>query len=269
MELIIFFLFIFINMKNNNQFFFSYHGNKRNEVDEIIKNIDFTDKDKIIETFCGTSAISFHIWLKYGDKFQYYLNDNSKSLISIYELFKNEDLDKIKDEINNISAQIKNKDDWNNHFKTAEQTPYKELYYLKFSTFGRKGFYPLNRSKKREIKLTKIQELFLKFIKEPYVFISCSDWFNIFDKFKDDKKAILIFDPPYINTHNDFYLEKSLNIYQYFYDNKIETFKSNIYLILEDIWIIRLLFNNNKVLSVYNKEYGLSRKKTNHIIISN
>jgi len=256
-------------MKNNNHFFISYSGNKRNEVDEIINSLDLNNKNKIIETFCGTSAISFHIWLIYGDKFEYYLNDNSKSLISIYELFINDSLDNINEEIKKIDNQIDNKDDWIKHYKTAEQSTYKELYYLKFSALGRKGFYPLNRKVKKGIKLTNIQELFLKFIKEPYVFISCGDWFNIFDKYKDDKEAILIFDPPYINSENDFYLEKTLNVYQYFYDNKIETFKSNIYLILEDIWMIRMLFNNNKILLKYDKTYELRKKKTNHIIISN
>lgn len=256
-------------MSNKNHFFYSYRGNKRNEANDIIDNMDFNNIDNIIETFCGSSAISFHIWMKYGDKFNYYLNDNSKSLMMIYDLFKNENLEKINEELANIDNQISNKDEWNKHFKIAPETPYKELFYLKFSTFGRKGFYPMDRKAKKEFKPSITQELFIKFINAPYVFITCGDWFEVFDKHSNNPKSLIIFDPPYINTCNDFYLEKTLNVYQYFYDNKIETFKSHIYLILEDMWMIRLLFNNNKILKKYDKKYELSKKKTSHIIIKN
>lgn len=256
-------------MDNKNHFFFGYLGNKRNEVNDLIQNIDFNGVENVIETFCGTSAFSFHIWLKYGNKFNYYLNDNSHELINIYELFKNESLEKINEELKNINNQISNKEEWDNHFKTAPKTIYKDLFYLKFSSFIRKGLYPLNRSKKRQFIPSKIQELFIEFIKCPYVFITCNDWFDIFDKHSNNSKSLIIFDPPYINCYNDFYLEKTLNVYEYFYENKIENFKSNIYLILEDIWIIKLLFNNNKIIKIYNKKYEISKKKTSHIIIKN
>jgi len=256
-------------MKNKNHFFISYSGNKRNETDKLIPKIDFNNKNKIIETFCGTSAISFHIWLEYGNQFEYYLNDNSKSLMSLYELFKNNTIDNINDEIKKINDQINNKEEWNYHYKNAPQTTYKELFYLKFSTLGRKGFYPQDRKAKKEIVLTQIQELFIKFIQAPYVYITCDDWYKLFNEFKDDEKAIIIFDPPYINSNNDFYLQKDLNIYQWFYDNNNTTFKSSIYFILEDIWIIRLLFNKFKALISYDKKYELSKKHTKHIILTN
>jgi hypothetical protein len=75
------------------------------------------------------------------------------------------------------------------------------------------------------------------------VYITNNDWFDIFDKYKDDEKTLFIVDPPYIMACNDFYTDKNLNTYQYFHDNKIENFKSKIYLILEDNWMIRLLFD--------------------------
>lgn len=258
-------------MKYNNHFFISRIGNKRNEAFDLINLINFDNKKNIIEPFCGTSAISFHIWLKYGDKFNYYLNDNSPVLIEIYDLFKNNTIDNINNEIFDIRDKINNKDDWKDYFKNGEETPYKNLFFHKYSALGRLGFYPLNRIdiKKAEIKLSKLQEQFVEFIKSPNVFITCNDWFKVFDEFKDDEGSIMIFDPPYINVCNDFYLDKNLNVYQYFYDNKENNFKSHIYLILEDIWIIRLLFNNFNVLKSYEKRYELSKKKTNHIILYN
>ena len=252
-----------------NHFFFSYPGNKRNEFNEIIKSINFDNINNIIEPFCGSSSISFNIWLKYGNKYNYYLNDNDKELISIYQLFKHETIETISNELLNIDNKITNKDEWNNYFKSNNTNNiYKELYFRKYSTFGRKGFYPLNRKIKKYIP-SPIQQLFLNFIKSPNVYISNDDWFDIFDKYKDDEKSLLILDPPYINTNNDFYVNKTLNVYEYFYKNKIELFKSQILLILEDIWVIRLLFSNNNIVNSYGKTYELSKKKTSHIVICN
>ena len=75
-----------------NHFIYSYNGNKRNEFKYLNTVIDDIDKyDTIIEPFCGSSAISFNIWLKYPDK-KYILNDNDKDLINLYNLIKNEDI---------------------------------------------------------------------------------------------------------------------------------------------------------------------------------
>jgi len=76
-------------------------------------------------------------------------------------------------------------------------------------------------------------------------------------------------DPPYISTCNDFYYDHSMNIYEYLYNNKITNEKAKIYLILENIWIIKLLFQHNFILFEYDKKYESSKKQTTHIIISN
>lgn len=164
-------------MKHKNHFFVAYTGNKRNEVDDIIDNIEFNDKENIIEPFCGSSAISFHIWKKYGDKFNYYLNDNSKKTIEIYEVFKNENLITINDEIKKIIDNINNKEDWMKLFKNNEENKYKNLFFHKYSARGRLGFYPEGRRniKNIKIKLSQEQELFLKFIQSSYVYITNND----------------------------------------------------------------------------------------------
>lgn len=257
-----------------NHFFFAYTGNKRNECDELINNYILNDNDNdninIIEPFCGSSAISFKIWLnnKNNNKYHYYLNDNDKIIIDIYELFKSETIEKINEELQNINNKINNKEEWNNYLKHGEENIYKYLYFRKYSQFGRIGFYPLNRPINK-IKLNAMQIKFIEFIKSPNVHLINNDWFNIFNNYKNDKNSIFIFDPPYIDSCNDFYINKSLNVYEYFFNNKIESFDAKIYLILEDIWIIKLLFQNNKILESYKKKYELSKRNTNHIIIYN
>ena len=69
-------------------FIISYPGNKRKEYIYFRDNINLDGIKNIIEPFCGTSAISFNLWLEHGDKFNYYLNDNSNNLYNIYILMK-------------------------------------------------------------------------------------------------------------------------------------------------------------------------------------
>ena len=68
---------------------------------------------------------------------------------------------------------------------------------------------------------------------------------------------------------NDFYINKTINIYEYFFKNDIKNFKSKIFFILEDIWINNLLFQNVKKLCSYDKKYEISKKKTTHVLFSN
>ena len=64
-------------------FILPYAGNKRNEYKYLKKYLNFDGIQNIIEPFCGTSAISFNIWLEHPN-FHFYLNDINKDLIEIY-----------------------------------------------------------------------------------------------------------------------------------------------------------------------------------------
>ena len=72
-------------------FLISYAGNKRNEYKCFKDFIDYTDINNIIEPFCGSSAISFNIWLEHKDKFNFYFNDNSNDIYQLYQLIKNDE----------------------------------------------------------------------------------------------------------------------------------------------------------------------------------
>lgn len=254
-----------------NHFFFRYVGNKRQEAKNFIDKCSLYGVKNIYELFCGSSAISFNLWLIYGNKYNYYLNDNCEMIINIYNTFKNEALEEIEKKINDIKNSINNKEDWVRIFKNNNNKDvYLNIFFLKYSKFGRLGFYDNDlRYLKKDYSLSKLQLKFLEFIKSPNVYISNNDWFDLFDKNKDNEEALFIFDPPYMESCNDFYLEKTINIYEYFYKNKMENFRSNIYFILEDTWIIRMLFENNQIIDSYNKKYEISKKKTTHLIIKN
>lgn len=253
----------------NNHFFIPYSGNKRNEIDELIEHISFEKYKNIIEPFCGSSAYSFHIWLKYGHihDFNYYLNDNSSEIIDLYMLFKNESLEKINDNLMNIKSEVTTKEEWNNHYKNSPESAYKNLFYLKFSALCRKGFYQ-RRKYLGYYKPTELQTKFIEFIKLPNVYITCKDWKNVYNEHKDNEKSLILLDPPYLSSCNDYYSDKSMDVYEYFFYNKNEKIKADILFIVEDIWLTKMMFNNETylIINTYEKIYQVSKKKTKHII---
>lgn len=252
-----------------NHFIHSYVGNKRNETQKFLNEIKLDNIKNIIEPFCGTSAISFSIWLEHKDKFNYYLNDSDKKLIDTYNLMKNETIEDIENKINEYSKNIKYKDDWLFALKNNDTTIYSYIFYKRFSSMGRYGFYPNDKKNIYNFKITKETREFIEFIKQPYVHITHGDWLEVFSTFKNNEQSLIMFDPPYIMACNDFYSDRKLNVYQYFHDNKMEFMKAHIYFILEDHWILRMLFANNNILLKYGKKYELSKKSANHLIIYN
>lgn len=248
-------------------FIISYPGNKRKEYKYFKDNINLDGIKNIIEPFCGTSAISFNLWLEHGDKYNYYLNDNSSIIYNLYQLIRNEEPNEVLTKLNNIKQNIKGKED---HLKlyNSNYDIYEYIVLTKIS-YKRLGLFNKDALRKNDFKFNNLQLQFFEFIKSPNVFISNEDWHITFDKFKDDNESLIFLDPPYLSLYNDFYQDKKINIYEYLFNNRIENFKSYIFLILEDMWIIKLLFKDNNIISKYNKQYGFSGKKTEHILIYN
>lgn len=251
-----------------NHFIYSYNGNKRNEFNHINNVIDdINNYDTIVEPFCGSSAVSFNIWLKHPNK-KFILNDNNDDLIKLYNLMKYEDIETIKNRLLDIKTSINNKDTFKklcDNFKNNENKDiYEYIYFNKFNCMGIVGLY-------RECKFkdfTKQQYKFFEFIKTANITIIHNDWYDVFKEYSNDEKALIFIDPPYLLSYNMFYKNFNTNVYEFFSNNDIKQFKAKLILILENNWIIKLLFKNEKSF-IYEKQYQVSRKKINHIIISN
>jgi len=252
----------------NNHFFMPYIGNKRREVNEIYKIIEpkLESIEYIIEPFCGSSAVSFYISTLYPKRFKYILNDNNPHLIKIYKILQDEketeifitDLNKMLVDLNKekyVKIVKDSKDDYLKWFFVNK------IYYI------RPGLFPNDRKIIVDFKIIKESKI-INFLKSEKIIFSCDDAIKTFDDYGQNKKALFFIDPPYLMACNDFYNNKDVNIYQYFWTNKINTFKAFLVLCLEDVWIIRLLFENS-IKSSYDKKYEVSKKKTTHIIITN
>jgi len=241
----------------------AWSGNKRQEVEKIYDLLDFTNITTIVEPFCGSCALSYYISLKQKN-LTYILNDNNKYLKEMYEILIDTDLLlKFETSINDLIDTIKNKDDYLKIIKKDDLVGW----FIKNKYYNiRSGLYdPANKFKHVDMKSFPIVDFF----KNNKILFLCYNGLDIYHRYKDDKQSMILMDPPYINCVNGMYTNPDLNIYEYLSNNDIKFQDSNIYLILEDIWMIRLLFKGNKFLLSYDKQYEESKKQTTHIIISN
>jgi site-specific DNA-adenine methylase len=252
-----------------NHFIFPWNGNKRMEVENIVEKINLSDDiTTVIEPYCGSSAFSVYLSKLYPKKYKYIINDIDENLIKLYNYIKNDD-QKIQDLINDVMKSIKNKDDYLKIISKSYENKFISWFISNKIYNVRPGLYNLNYKYNDEKKLKfKDYEIF-KFLIDEDVEILNIDGIDLIKKYFESEKNLIFIDPPYLDSCNDFYSDKrNTNIYEYISNNNLIKKKSFILLVLEETWIIKLLFKN--YFSVrYSKVYQFSKKKTFHILITN
>lgn len=251
-----------------NHFIISYAGNKRQEVgylhDYLVGKIDGIDT--IIEPFCGTSAMSVSLSIKYPKRFKYIINDYDEKLIELYNTMN--DGDKLKlftDEFNEKVKLLVDKEAYNSIINDGSLMGWfiaRKIFQI------RAGLYPVSRGDITK-KTYDFNDLpIVKFLRTEDVEIRCGDGGDIVKQYQDNVNCLLLIDPPYIMSCNCFYTNEETNVYEYFVDVGLGNMKSMVVLVLEDNWIIRMMFKDC-IKNSYAKTYQAKHKKTNHIIISN
>lgn len=245
-----------------------YFGNKREEVEKIygcikedLKNIKF-----IVEPFCGTSAMSYYISTKHPKKFTYILNDNNKFLIELNNILKDDNkTNEMIDKLNEMLKQCDNKEKYNkiDMNENVYNWVFKNKYYC-----IRPNLYPIKRAVSDNLFNNINKYPIIDFIKNENIIFSTIDGIDIYKQYKDNNKALILLDPPYLASNNDFYSSPSLGIYEYLSDNDIDKEKAKILLCLNYNWIVKMLFKNKNHI-IYNKVYQTTKKKISHIIILN
>jgi site-specific DNA-adenine methylase len=251
-----------------NHFFIAYAGNKRTEVERIYNSIKdkLNDIEYIVEPFCGTSAFSYYMSLRHPKQFKYILNDNNNYLIELYKTAQDDN------KFNELILEINNKiiDIDKEKYITIINQPCLSSYIIKNSFYAiRPGLFPLRDSQRMRTDYNYLKDTpIVNFLKTEDITFYSDNAINIFETYKDNNKALIFLDPPYVQLNNDFYLDSSTNIYEYLCNNNIKNMRSLIILVLEDNWIIRLLFRQHTFIT-YDKLYQTSKKQTKHLIINN
>lgn len=267
-----------------NHFFYSYCGNKREEVEHIYNLLDLENIETIVEPFCGSCALSFYIWTQNKDKnYKYILNDLDNNLIDFLKIIKNGEYLELQNRINEMATEIiNNLDDVNEakkiylkHYKGGELAGY--ILAHKYYTM-RHGMFPI-----RDVKTIKNNLDFSKFPFYDFLTTADIEIYNvnankIIDE-NDNDKTLIFLDPPYIASCNNFYSEDTgeniENIYEYLYHYKLSNFKSKIIICHENNWLFKILFAEylDGTTKEYKKTYQNTlrghKKKTFHICIKN
>ena len=245
-----------------NHFIIPYAGNKREEVEEVYKilldNKALNEDIKIIlEPYCGTSALSYYISTLNPKKYKYILNDNCQELIEIYQIMQ--DNDKLKEFIDKINNMCFIDDVFICKEKYTkilnEKTVYS--YFIKNKYYNiRPGIYQINNSTKR-LEFDKVLKIpILHFLQTEDITFTSKNALEILLE-NNNKNCLSLLDPPYLSASNDMYENSFTNIYEWvFYNKKILI---NSCFILENIWIIKLLFTSCKIIE-YNKTYRGKKK---------
>lgn len=106
---------------------------------------------------------------------------------------------------------------------------------------------------------------FLNFIRNEKVEIINNDAIEVYQEYIKNKKALILLDPPYLDSCND----PKTNIYEFLFNNDIDKQSCKILLCLEKNWIIQLLFKNKNNMIEYDNKYQPSKKETKHLLIKN
>lgn len=252
-----------------NHFFIAYAGNKRNEVERIYDNIDLSGIKYIIEPFSGSFALSYYISTKQPLRFRYIINDNDHYLIEFLKMLRSfEKTETFRLLVNDTIKDI-NKEKYTKIIKTDNLLGWfinRKYYNIRPGTFplGNNAFKPINSFDEYPI---------VNFIRTEKCKFICGDGLHLYKRYMNKNNSFIFLDPPYISACNDFYNNARCNIYEYLANEDIQSRNSTIFLCLEDMWIIRLIFrkliktNNNHI--VYDKLYQTTKRKTNHILIKN
>jgi site-specific DNA-adenine methylase len=250
-------------------FYFSYLGNKYNEMDTISKFVMLRGINKIIEPFCGSAAFSFFIWEHALDKNQYdfYLSDIDENLISFFLQIKNKK--GFKKHLYNQLQKFKNitREQWNSINKKNNKSIYEYVLSMTYKSMRNVNPVGFKNFPKYDKLLNHIPyDDFVKLAN-----FKLSDYKNVMNRYKNDSQAFIFLDPPYLgfvglydnenlaNVNNDFY---------YYLLNFIKTCKCRIMVVLKQIPLIDIVFKDY-IIHTYDKTYELSKKDVKHIIITN
>ena len=107
--------------------------------------------------------------------------------------------------------------------------------------------------------------------------ITNQDACKVLQKYKNNKNAFIFCDPPYLDSNNTSYNQRTYNKNNFIFDNTyiyvclintLKTAKAKIMLIINDNALNRYIFNNY-IKSSYIRIYQITKRKTNHLIITN
>lgn len=267
-------------MNRKHLFYFPYFGGKSKELKYIYPLFNIDQFETIVEPFCGSCIFSTSLYRNHPEK-QYVMNDNDNILINF-----------LSDVKQNGSSKYINfcADNWTKGETTREQynaicanknTDLTSWFYRRKIYNIRIGMYPTSSTIRVVKDDTSYNELD-DFFKSENVTLSCDDYKNVIEKYKDDEKCLMFLDPPYFLSYNDCYKTKGKDFnlsmsketyfdptesYKYM-RNALEKYKCKIILSINENSLLKDYYQQFFKTS-YNVKYQVTKKLNRHMILSN
>ena len=252
-----------------NHFFYPYTGNKRTELHEISKYIP-ENIDIVVEPFCGSCAVSFHIWTTNKDK-KFILNDNNKMLQELYETIKDTEKEKhFEAKLNEALEIIRNSEDKKKEYQRFATKDTLMGWFLGHKYYSIRPFlFPQHRTGFKPVKLSDTP--IYHFYKEADITFTCKDGIDCLMEYQNNPKAYIFLDPPYLNACNNYYSNPTTDIYEYIVNGpSINKAPAYIVIVVEENYITNLIFSDKKYFcKYYEKTYQTSKKLTRHKLVMN
>lgn len=269
---------------NMNLFLLNYKGNKYNETNKYLKDIDIKKYDIIAEPFCGIFGFSRCLFA-YNPDYQgrFFLNDIDSELVAI--------LNKLKDKttreelLKDIDNFIEKHNDSVGDIVTKDLRASNNYLLKKVFVSVNDSLYCLDKGK------TKIKNFRSNMVNYEKFFELCEFTNKPADEFikgLPNKKILLFYDPPYFDSSNTGYDQfVNTDIYGKFKERKdntsfyldiLHSFQNNKnydhVMILNKIDLVNYLFRDyidsehEKIYqsTVFTKKNGNQKSKTTHII---
>ncbi len=244
-------------------FYFSYFGSKAKEMKIIREHVDFTGITHIVEPFCGSCAFSRHFFDE-GVDAVYHMNDIDLGLINLLKQIKSDGGS--KKILNAIKKDIVKYDNVNDVVKNMSEH---KIYgaYIKKLTMARFDKY---RVISRCYDYTKYRQT------DDFVMdanFTCDDYTKVFKKYRDDEKAFLFLDPPYLDSYNrGYYSDRTdslaqdgtrvfIEIMEY-----LKVCKCKVLMIINKNSITDYLYSD-WIVGEYDKLYQSTKRQAKHLII--
>jgi len=263
-----------MSQKKKIHFYYSYPGNKYNEMECIYPSLNLDGVLNIVEPYAGGCGFSFAIWEKNKDKnLTYFINDLNPALFQFYQIASNEELQKeIEKNMHTWVDLIMEQNDVEERRKIyngiKNLDTISSLLFINRYYCIRPGLFPQNLKTFNKFYFDKMP--IHHFFKNANVVATNVDGNAIFEKYKNDRQSLIFIDPPYLDSNNAFYCSvKGTNIYEKFWREKLGEYAAGIYMVLEKNYITEALFGEYQIHS-YAKRYLMKGgRETVHAVYSN
>lgn len=236
-------------------------GNKETDIKYFCHLLPVDNIETIIEPFGGSFAVSRSFYK--NDTYKYHINDTDPCLFFIYKNYK-----KYIEICTDLDIYYNTLEDQNerDNFKIYVKNLTIDKYFIEHLLINK--FYRNILFKPTKNHIYNNYDIYIL----DNAILTNEDYTKIFEKYKDDEKAFVFIDPPYLFSDNtSYYSQQDGNdMTKIIIDilNFMKTCKCKVMLVINQLYLIKWIFNDFYKLE-YQRTYQLSKNKNIHGVYCN